>query len=426
MERLRKVKRERHLYERTRRTADGEVRYYYYAIFTCKLKRKRRVIALGSDLDAAKVELAEILADNMRGDGKDFDAVKKPVAEGGMTFAKWTQDYFDKKVDPEKRASGVEREKRSFKALEPYFGHMPLGDIKRSVITDYRNKRLQDPVMRCCNAKKEKKLKPVMVDGKPKTVSFSTVNRELALLRFLLNLAEEDGKIDAAPRFTGKDKSKRLIKSEKDRRRERVAEPDEIAALLENMPRRAQRVVVALLETAMRAGEVINLRWDMGKVKVNGKTVKAGVDDKAGFIRLPASYVKEKKDRSVPITPALQAVFDELKAEQRQIPNVLGRVFTRAGKPIKSIRKAFELACSRAGIEDLRLHDFRHTAITNWAAEGKPQAVIMAAAGHHSVQQNDSYTNIKEGHLKAAFGGEIVQRPLYGNNAVENQNAASY
>ena len=67
-----------------------------------------------------------------------------------------------------------------------------------------------------------------MVDGKPRMPMFLTINRELALLRSLLNLAEEDEVIDAAPRFTSKNGKNALIKSERDHARKRVCSADEL------------------------------------------------------------------------------------------------------------------------------------------------------------------------------------------------------
>jgi hypothetical protein len=129
-QKLKRVKRVEHLYERAYRTASGEKRVKFYAIFTCKLKHKRRVIALGGDFDAAKEELAQLLADNLRGDGKDFDAVGEPQQQG-LTFREWAQDYFKNKIDPTRKAGGLERERRSYKPLLAFFGDMLLTDIKR-------------------------------------------------------------------------------------------------------------------------------------------------------------------------------------------------------------------------------------------------------------------------------------------------------
>lgn len=96
-------------------------------------------------------------------------------------------------------------------------------------------------------------------------------------------------------------------------------------------------------------------------------------------------------------------MLDELRLEQKKVASISNRVFTRAGRPIKSIRTAFEIAAEKAKIEDLRLHDFRHTCVTRWATEGIPQQAIMAAAGHHSIAQNNDYTNLKDEHIKNAF-----------------------
>ncbi len=117
-------------------------------------------------------------------------------------------------------------------------------------------------------------------------------------------------------------------------------------------------------------------------------------------------------------------ILDELRAEQKKVTSISNRVFTRGGRPIKSIRTAFEVALDKTKIEDLRLHDFRHTCITRWAsAAGIPQQAIMAAAGHHSIAQNNDYVNMKDEHLKHALK---MFTPRLHSQSVENQSAASY
>jgi len=123
------------------------------------------------------------------------------------------------------------------------------------------------------------------------------------------------------------------------------------------------------------------------------------VDEKAGFIRLPADYVKEKKKRTVPISPEFRAVLAELKAEQAKVSNISNRVFTRDGRPIRSFRTAFELAKEKAAINDLRPHDLRHTCITRWIMAGIPREAVMVASGHASIEMHDRYVNVKEHHL---------------------------
>jgi integrase len=354
------------LYKRQYQNANGDWSTLFYGIFV-DWTGKRRTFPLGTDMRTAKEELTVLRARNIR--REDFDADKaKPKA--GLTFSEYGTAYFNGKVDPDKRAGGVEREKRSFKTLNLFFGNTLLSEIDRSKVMEYRAKRSMEPIVR---------------RGKPVAgtkISFSTVNRELAFLRYLLNLAADDDIIEKVPRIK--------LKSEKERKRNRIATDDEYSGLLENTSRPVQRVLIGLNETAMRVNELLSLTWDR-------------VDVKAGFIRLPAECVKEKKKRTVPVSPELHAVLDELKAEQIKVSNISNRVFTRNGRPIASIRTAYELAREKARIHDLRLHDFRHTCITGWTMAGIPVEAVMAASGHNSLEMHHSYVNVKEAHLTESF-----------------------
>ena len=101
----------------------------------------------------------------------------------------------------EKSAGGLDKENRSFAKLKPFFGDMLLSEITKSKMMEYKAKRLQEPVTI--------KGKVVMRDGEPMKIQFPTVNRELALLRRLLNLAADDGILEACPRFKGLIKMRR-------------------------------------------------------------------------------------------------------------------------------------------------------------------------------------------------------------------------
>jgi integrase len=93
---------------------------------------------------------------------------------------------------------------------------------------------------------------------------------------------------------------------------------------------------------------------------------------KDGLIVLsrPKSGAKQR----VGISPALNDVLDELRAEYRRIPNTDKRVFTMKGKPVPqaTLRHAFDRAVKVAKVEDFQLRDFRHCARTRWAAAGLP------------------------------------------------------
>jgi len=379
---------EPHLYKRQYPVAGGEWRTLYYGIFKC-WDGKRRRFPLGSELTVARDQLSALKGDNFR--KVDFDKELKGNAKG-ITLSQWATIYFKEKVDPEKRS--VEHERGLFKNLEPFFGGTPLSEISRAKIRQYRTMRLQQPIMR---------------HGKPvkgSKVAFPSVNRELAFLRFLLNLAvdEDEELIESVPSF------KKIIQSEKSRKRKRVVSTEEYGNLLKDMSRPNQRVIIGLYETAMRVNELVKLTWDK-------------VDDKAGMIRLKAEDVKEKAPRTVPISPQLQAVLIELREEQKRVASISNRVFTRAGKPIVSVRTAFELAKERNSIVDLHIHDFRHTCITRWVMMGIPREVVMAASGHASIEMHNGYVNVQEHHLKEAFS--VLPR-CYQGDSLDSEKAASY
>ena len=67
-----------------------------------------------------------------------------------------------------------------------------------------------------------------------------------------------------------------------------------------------------------------------------------------------------------------------------------------------SIKRSWNTACSIAGIENLRFHDLRHTAITRLVATGLPSAEIMRISGHRQANTFLRYVNPKGDALRRA------------------------
>jgi hypothetical protein len=86
----------------------------YYAIFT-DWKKKRRPSPVRSDLKNARNQCKVFEARNIR--REDADAEKAERSKG-LTYGEWAKLFFKEKVDPETRALGVERERRSSKKFE--------------------------------------------------------------------------------------------------------------------------------------------------------------------------------------------------------------------------------------------------------------------------------------------------------------------
>jgi len=326
----------------------------------------------------------------------DWDAEKRKSEEQrrrAVTFSQWGDTYFNHGLSPnELRPGSIDREKRAFALLEPFFGDLSLTDIKKSTALEYRKKR------------------------KAEGVGDVTVNREVSFLRKLLNVAadQEPPLLETVPRFK--------LPSEDSRARTRTIDSEEFSAILSHMKRPAQRYLIALYETSMRLNEPMKLKWDM-------------VDLKAGLFRLPAEIVKEKHPRRTPISWEFRQVLEELRAEQRKVPNLAGYVFTRQnGQPIASIRTAFEKARHKARLDQVIPHDLRRTAITRWTDLRIPRDFVMAASGHKPSNVHDRYLNFTDKQVTDAFMVVMIspedRLKMFPSRSrgkeVENADAASY
>jgi integrase len=383
----------KHLYRRQYQMAGGDWSTIYYAIFT-DWKGKRGKFAAGDSLDDARDELGRLRTLNK---GRfDWDAEKRQAEEQrrrAVTLSQWGNTYFSHGLSPnELRPGSADREKGRSHCWSRSFGDLSLLDIKKSTVLEYRKKRAAEGV------------------------GFVTINRELSFLRKLLNVAadQEPPLLETVPRFK--------LPNEAPRARTKTIDAEDFAAILSHMRRPAQRYLITLFETSMRLNEPMKLKWDM-------------VDLKAGLLRLPAEIVKEKHPRRTPISWEFRQILEEMRAEQRKIPNLEGYVFTRKnGQPIVSIRTAFEKARHEAKLDHVIPHDLRRTAITRWTDLRIPRDFVMAASGHKPSNVHDRYLNFPDKQLTDAFQIVMVspehRQKLFPwcsqTKAVENSTAASY
>lgn len=96
-------------------------------------------------------------------------------------------------------------------------------------------------------------------------------------------------------------------------------------------------------------------------------------------------HTKNGESRTVPMTPEVYRVFTELWQERRLDTQ---RVFLYKELPVRDVKTAFDQACKRAGITNLRLHDLRHTASTNLRRAGVDATTAMKIVGHKSERMH--------------------------------------
>lgn len=134
-------------------------------------------------------------------------------------------------------------------------------------------------------------------------------------------------------------------------------------------------IVKIAIETAMRQGEILGLRWE-------------NVDLTKGTAHLPDT--KNGTARTVPLSPAAIKV---LSAVPRNIDEGRdSRVFPIGSM---SVTHAFQRACVRAKIDGLHFHDLRHEATSRFFEQDFGIQEVAAITGHKTLQMLKRYTHLR-------------------------------
>lgn len=244
-------------------------------------------------------------------------------------------------------------------------GHLLLSELKPSVIADCRDKLLSEMTVR----------------GKLR--SPSTVNRYLCALGKALHIAVREWEwLDDTP-------MRKVTKLREPTGRDRFLSLEEKERLLKecrNSKNANLYPLVALsLITSARYSELAGLTSEA--VLYETKTI---------IFRA----TKNGDDRKIPMTPEAEEILRELKKDHLG-PKDLIFQSNKPGKrnQIISVRGAFEAAMRRAGIENFRWHDLRHSAAAFLAMAGATQGELMAILGHRSPVASKRYQHFNQSHL---------------------------
>lgn len=229
-----------------------------------------------------------------------------------------------------------------------------------------------------------------------------------SLLRTIMGSAVNDELIDANPcRITGAGRAKRVHKI-------RPASIDELAVLTEAMPERLRLMVTLASWCAMRFGEIVELR-------------RSDIDLADETIRIRRAAVRTNGGTFDVTTPKSDAGIRDVAIPPHIIPVISDHLerFTRKGagallfpadngghiQPSTLYRHWYK-ARTKAGREDLRWHDLRHSGAVLAAATGASLAELMARLGHSTPQAAMRYQHAAQGRDKqiAALLSKLVER----------------
>ncbi len=222
-------------------------------------------------------------------------------------------------------------------------------------------------------------------DERLKKVTPATVKRDLVVLSHLFEIARKEWgmhvqnpvrDIKLPPDARARDRRLQIDKGGEDSEERRL-----LNACLEARNPYLLPIVRLALETAMRQGELVGLRWEH-------------VDLTRRIAHLPDT--KNGEARTVPLS---STAVDVLRALPRSIH---GEVFP--GLTTEAVKRAFARARRRAGLEDLHFHDLRHEATTRLFERGLNIMEVATITGHKDLRMLRRYTHLKAEELATKLG----------------------
>jgi integrase len=139
-------------------------------------------------------------------------------------------------------------------------------------------------------------------------------------------------------------------------------------------------IVITALNSGMRRGEILGLKWDQ-------------VDLKHGFILL--DITKNGERREIPINGTLRGVLKGI-TRRLDIPWVFHDPVT--GKPYQDNRRSFHTALRRAGIRDFHFHDLRHTFASHLVIAGVDLTTVKEPLGLKTLSMTLRYAHLAPTH----------------------------
>jgi integrase len=273
------------------------------------------------------------------------------------TLAEFADRYIDEYAKPYKKPRTVEEDERNLRLhIKPTLGKLKLKDITPAHIAKFHASGRDTP---------------------------TNANRCRALLSHLFKMAEVWGE-----RPPGSNPCRHVEKFG-ERKRERflsAAELTRVADTLERAegkePPSAIAAIRLLILTGCRLSEILSLRWEW-------------IDFERSCLILPDSKTGAK---TVPLgAPALRALAE--LPRQEGSPYVLPA--ERGDGHFVGIQKPWQRVRGAAGLDDVRIHDLRHSFASIAVSGGDSLYLVGKVLGHRQSRTTERYAHLKDDPLRA-------------------------
>lgn len=268
------------------------------------------------------------------------------------TFAEFVSEVYlpHIKVTRRNTSSDVSHLKRH---LLPRIGHLPLNQVRQQHVL-----ACHDELLRTGYAK-------------------ATANRSMVITKIIFNLAKRLGTPgaevnpvagikfadpqNARERYLTKEETQRLLR-----------------ALDESENSQLRFIVPLLLLTGARKREILDATWDE-------------INLEKRYLRVPLS--KSGKPRLIPLSSAAMEVLQRVPRTEG-CPYVVPNPDT--GKPYVSVYASWDRARKKAGLQDVRLHDLRHSYASSLVNAGTSIYVVSKVLGHSQIKNTMRYSHLSQ------------------------------
>jgi len=212
---------------------------------------------------------------------------------------------------------------------------------------------------------------------KQQGVKTRTINYGLQLVRHILNLAAGEWLDEFGLTWLASAPKIKLL-PEMDKRKPYPLNWEEQERLFNELPLHLKRMALFAVNTGCRDTEICSLKWSW-EVPILGL-------DYSVFI-IPKEIVKNREDRLVVLNRIAKSVIDDARGQHPEY------VFTFKGKPLtRMLRSAWKKARIRANLQQVRVHDLKHTFGRRLRAAGVCFEDRQDLLGHKSERITTHYS----------------------------------
>ena len=320
------------------------------------------------DLSQARVEAIDLLKEIR--EGRDPLDARQSEREA-PTMVDLAHDYFEFYADKSKRESSLRNDHQMLdNVILPKLGRLPVAAVTERDIESFHASLRATPYRG---------------------------NRVLALLSKLFSLANKWHSQNPVWRA---DNPAAHVSHFPEEKRERWLRQDELsrltAALNNYADQKAANAIRLLLLTGARKTEVLSAQWSQ-------------FDLAKRIWTKPSAHTKQKKTEHVPISKVAWKLLTEMKSRSKDDFLFPGR---DEGDHLKDLKNDWKELCAAAKLEDVRIHDLRHTYASHLVSSGVPLAVVGKLLGHTQSQTTERYAHLAESPLREATDrfGKLMSR----------------